>query len=515
MKKLLSLMLVLAMLLCTCAALAEGEITLPLTEEPVTFRACVGTSSYCLIPWNDKEIYHKFAEETNVYFDFEELDDYTTQSNLYIASGETPDVFFNSISNATLNENLDMFWELTDMIYEYSPSLVKLYEEEPGVLADSKSPDGGIYKLAASFTFNLDDCLGTMYWINQNWLDAVGMENPTTIDELEEVLVAFRDKDPNGNGIKDEIPMSMQETGWAGKFSDLFGIFGVLYDTGNYVDCDDEGKVYFQADKPEFYDALVWLNHLTKEGLLDAESFSQTGDQFTTKISSNVLGICAKYNPMNFLDGFTTLHVIKNGDTRTMIEGSTDSSLGAGMTLPKTNEYPEVFMKFYEYINSDHSRKMTLRYGEKGVYWDYTGNGIEYTIQDYDSTPPEGYEFWDQYIYTIGTTGGTGPFFMSRKELGSNVSPKTTRETGILEYMQYYPTVTYHAAALTEDLATEKQMLYTEIDAYVRGFVSGSISGEINEQIWQDHLNTLQKLDVERYVELCQMSYDAYLDLIK
>ena len=514
MKKLLSLMLALALMLSACAALAD--VDLPITEEPITFKVCVAAESYNLRPWSEKEIYKQFAEETNVYFEWDELNDWTTQTNLYIASGDTPDAFFKNISKATLNENLDMFWELTDMINEYSPTLVQLYKDEPGVLAASKSADGGIYKLACSFTFNLDDAVGTMYWINQNWLDAVGLQNPTTIDELEEVLIAFRDKDPNGNGIQDEIPMSMQETGWAGKFSDLFGIFGVLYCTDRYVDCDDEGKVYFEADKPEFYDALVWLNHLAKENLLDAESFSQSGDQFTTKISQNVLGICAKFNPQNFLPGqLTTLHIIKNGDVRTMIEGNQDSSVPASITIPKTNEHPDVLVKFYEYVNCDHRRKMTLRYGEEGVYWQYTGNGIEYTLTNYDSDPPEGYEFWDQYIYTVGTPGGTGPYFMSKAELGSNVSPLTTRDTGIVEYLPYFPTVEYHAADLEADLATEKNMLYTEIDAYVQTFVSGAIMGEINEQIWEDHLETLKKLDVDRYVELCQMAYDAYCALLK
>ena len=36
--------------------------------------------------------------------------------------------------------------------------------------------------------------------------DNLGLEAPTTVDELYDVLVAFRDNDPNGNGQKDEIP---------------------------------------------------------------------------------------------------------------------------------------------------------------------------------------------------------------------------------------------------------------------------------------------------------------------
>lgn len=45
--------------------------------------------------------------------------------------------------------------------------------------------------------------------INKVWLDKLGLEVPTTLAELKEVLIAFRDGDPNGNGIQDEIPMDM------------------------------------------------------------------------------------------------------------------------------------------------------------------------------------------------------------------------------------------------------------------------------------------------------------------
>ena len=44
-------------------------------------------------------------------------------------------------------------------------------------------------------------------YINQKWLDNLGLDMPTTTDELRDVLQAFREKDPNGNGQTDEIPL--------------------------------------------------------------------------------------------------------------------------------------------------------------------------------------------------------------------------------------------------------------------------------------------------------------------
>ena len=44
------------------------------------------------------------------------------------------------------------------------------------------------------------------WWVRQDWLDKLGLKAPQNVDELYTVLKAFRDRDPNGNGKKDEIP---------------------------------------------------------------------------------------------------------------------------------------------------------------------------------------------------------------------------------------------------------------------------------------------------------------------
>lgn len=46
-------------------------------------------------------------------------------------------------------------------------------------------------------------------FINKAWLDRLGMEMPTTVDEWYEVLKAFKEQGANGNGDpNDEIPLT-------------------------------------------------------------------------------------------------------------------------------------------------------------------------------------------------------------------------------------------------------------------------------------------------------------------
>jgi len=69
-------------------------------------------------------------------------------------------------------------------------------------MAAVSSFDGNMYYIP----YLPDGKYGRAYWIRQDWLDKLGLETPENVDELYEVLTAFRNGDPNGNGIKDEVP---------------------------------------------------------------------------------------------------------------------------------------------------------------------------------------------------------------------------------------------------------------------------------------------------------------------
>ncbi|MEG0049918.1 MAG: hypothetical protein RR865_12210 [Clostridia bacterium] len=507
------LALVLAMMLAVAATPALAQAELPFLAQPQTFTAMVAYEASNLIDWNEKPYYKKLSEETNVFFDFVTLNDWSTQTKLAIASNELPDVFMGQISN--MDDNLELFWDLTDLIPQYAPSLAALYEQEPAILAGSKSRDGRIYTLQASATWTLADAIGSVFWINQKWLDAVGMKNPTNLEELYAVLIAFRDGDPNGNGIADEIPMSFCESYWAGKMGDLFGPFGVLYSTDTYVQVDDAGKVLFQPQQQGFYEGLKWLNKLCAENLLDQEGFSQTGDQYKAKISQDMLGVCVRFDPRNYCDAFVPLNPILNAEGTTMVGGVKEPGAAKRISITKKCEHPEAILQYYEYINCDQLRKLTERYGEKGVYWDFEGEGPQYVTHDYDSQPPTGYEFWDQYLYSMGGTGYNCFNFISVKEQANNITPLTMRDEGVQKLMPYFCENVFHKGALSEQESSELNMLYVEIDAYTQNFVASAVFEGIDDAKWQAHLDACKALQVERYTQLRQQSNDAYLSLLK
>ena len=109
-------------------------------------------------------------------------------------------------------ENLGMeggLIPLEDLIDKYAPNLKKFFEENPRYKKDAIAADGHIYIIPNyNDYFNLKTTQG--YYIRKDWLKKLNLKEPKTVDELYKTLVAFRDKDPNGNGKKDEVPLFLR-----------------------------------------------------------------------------------------------------------------------------------------------------------------------------------------------------------------------------------------------------------------------------------------------------------------
>ena len=120
-------------------------------------------------------------------------------------------------------------------------------------------------------------------WIYQPWLDALGLEMPTTTDEFEQVLLAFKEQDPNGNGQADEIPLSttIDAEGWQNSL-DRFFMNSFIYNPGEDAHRPwlilQEGKVTPVYNTPQWKEGLKYLQRLYAQGLIDPQSFTQDID---------------------------------------------------------------------------------------------------------------------------------------------------------------------------------------------------------------------------------------------
>lgn len=199
-------------------------------------------------------------------------------------------------------------------------------------------------------------------WLNQAWMKQLNLKTPTTLDELYDVLVAFRDGDPNGNNIKDEIPLLVSASSDAARVDFLFGLFGTL-ENNQHIRVQD-GKVIFTPQEDAYYDALQWLHKLYAEGLMNQEYFTEDYQQFLAKGNAEtcVVGLVLEWYIDNIIlksnvQNFAYLEPVTgpNGTpiwSKAISPNSPQGTLN-GFTITKSCKNPELLVKWYDYINSN------------------------------------------------------------------------------------------------------------------------------------------------------------------
>lgn len=236
---------------------AEG---FPIVNEPITLRGMVALNAN-VKDWNEHPALKRMEELTGIHIEWECVPDagFTEKRNLAFASDDLPDI----ILRAKISPQEEMKYAANgqlvalDEYLDYAPNLSALIEQDDAIRKGITMPDGHIYSCP-----QLNKTEGNLihhYWINKTWLDNLGLEAPTTVDELYDVLVAFRDNDPNGNGQKDEIPYCVVGKDYPHRmFYDLlgswgFGINGVM--DGN-LRCEG---CYLSVQSPPQRYRILWL----------------------------------------------------------------------------------------------------------------------------------------------------------------------------------------------------------------------------------------------------------------
>jgi len=223
------------------------------------------------------------------------------QFALMMAGGNLPDAFIGGFGGGTSNillygMELGVYIPLNDLLATYAPNFMRRAElAMPGIMSIITAPDGNIYALPTIHPPGERVYNSTA--INQTWLDNLGLDVPTTIEEVEYVLRAFRDGDPNGDG-SNVIPLSFLFADWgAADHSWWYAPFGIPL--SNDLIMIENGRVVFQAAQEGFRDATRWLASLYAEGLVDVEVFTYDQTSYRARAASDppVFGIWSSWSP--------------------------------------------------------------------------------------------------------------------------------------------------------------------------------------------------------------------------
>jgi putative aldouronate transport system substrate-binding protein len=220
--------------------------------------------------------------------------DIRTKVSLMVASNDLPDIIITD--DLTAESIFDYgskgaFIQLDRYLASSAtaPNFYKIpADDRQNYLQFITAADGHIYNLARyePETWNLTP---SRQYINKAWLDKLGLPIPSTAEEFRQTLVAFRDRDPNGNGRRDEIGI----TGW---FRGTYGENPILALMNSFIFCaslngfalDNSGaKVTAPFTEANYRKGLQYLNTLYKDGTLSPSVFTNDQQQYRADLNNN------------------------------------------------------------------------------------------------------------------------------------------------------------------------------------------------------------------------------------
>ncbi|MEG0767194.1 MAG: extracellular solute-binding protein, partial [Clostridia bacterium] len=540
MKRMLAILVALLLRVSGAFALEMSEMgVLPLTDEDVVLT--VGLSpSPLTTDYEDNYVTHMIEEKTGVKLDFVFLpmdgNEAKQKLSLMTASNETlPDILMLGLSeNERFNYGAGgFFMPLNEYVkndsYYWNQSMDKwaTAKQKKDVLQYAASPDGNIYGYP-QFCCDPSDAVSLYMSINKVWLDNLGLEVPDTIDELYNVLKAFKEQDANGNGDpNDEIPL-IGHKDWVGNVK-TFLMNAYLYDAfggdWGYQLTSIGGKLSAPFIEEAYREGLRFLRKLVKEELLSPLSFSQTSNDLRAIMTApeeqdSVVGAMVGHpSPMFGNDVPRTLDYV-GIPALTGPAGVRYAPFGAqlgyyGTFITNSCQYPELAYRMIDAC-ADTTISLSIRYGEENVDWSFAsdgesrfkGIGKQY-VAVYSQTPttnrPARWTTENNTIWHTSSFNMLPPVLTGGNRFTPYDSPYQEYKLGELCYNTFPRRYNLHPEEMPIKILFNEEELYeiNDIETSIRIYVDESairfMLGDLDiENDWDSYLAELEKIGLRR-----------------
>ena len=528
------------------AGLIALDGSLPIIKDPAAFEEKYGKISMLFVNNPERVVEVGELAMAQKWFEWQSIPNEGAQEkiNLMLASGDDlPDAFWNFGDGKSGNivvqyADQDIFLPTEGLINDYMPNLKKILDDHPNYRAEITAPNGHTYGFPYIEEMYGLVLTGGPLLINKTWLDQVGKEVPTTVDEWVDCLKAFRDGgDLNGNGEADEIPMAS----WFGA-TDSFGSYNMFYRFTGAFGCADsycggnayadhlrliDGKVTFTAMDEAFRKTAEFFNMLYNENLIWNGSFEadESASYKTSLIKEDVarigcfgtwtdqeitdLDVHDEYVPLPRLEGEAGKIGFLNNYSE--LQDSSDTA------ITTTCKFPHVIARFVDYMVGDPAISVQSNWGAEGYNYVKDENGILRTPLD------------EQGRYVPSHEGADYDTF------GKARSNSTTARGSMIVLDEYYETVAGYAydavqllewqrvngkdevmaeydaiprVMMTVDELTRLAQIQPTVSDIVDRYINTWITGGVTDDNWNAYLGELEAAGVNDVVALYQTAVD-------
>ena len=358
---------------------------------------------------------------------------------------------------------------------------------------------------------------------------------PRTTEAFENVLQAFKDQDPNGNGIADEIPMmgdastNPPEGNIAGYLLNSF-IYTVVEGDTPYFYVED-GMVRFMGDKDEYKQGAAWINSLVDKGLIDATSFTQDieqhkqvslqGDVSVVGVEKCDIGykVLGKYDqtPDHRVADYKVLPPLTGPNGFCVQPSNVYKPISQGnFVITSSCKNPEAAFRWADAWYSEEATFLSW-HGEEGKGWEKPAEGavgINGKSALYKSLP-DNYKDPEQLIRVTNRFGNNTAVIREGEELDINdpnsvYGPEPVLYEGAMTLKEYAkPEMTLPPLALTKEEIEETMSIKSAITEYTAENMSLFCLGTRDiEKDWDSYVKEFSVMGLDKLIEVYQTAYD-------
>jgi putative aldouronate transport system substrate-binding protein len=499
---------------------SDVEVTYPLeTSETLTYwLPWIPLLSQYYNSYNDHPAYAYAEEATGVHVEYTSCsqDSASTEFNLMVASGSMTDIvsgvnYYNGGVAAAIED--EVFMDLTDLLSDYMPDYYNAIIQNDTWMKYMTTDDG---QIGGIYGFNQTELgLNEGYFIRQDWLDELGLDVPSTIDDWETVLTAFKDN----YDISDPLLMS----------SNLTSKISYAFDSGNFniedasnlaFYLDDDGNVVCCFDSEAYGDYIGLLADWYQKGLIGVNFFSRPSNYQDTENTSLILngqtGIwdtvmsnLEDYEKQATDPGFdsTPIGDPLHSDGSLLTFRSDDPSAGSTCAISYNCENWELALNWCNYWFTD-AGLLNANYGVEGVSYNLVDGEPVYTDVIYDN--PDGLIFQvarvmycvngcvafgdptivRDFVYSDDVIACTAVWEASYDGGQNNISGSVNMTTS--ESNQFYN-------------------IYTDIGTYAQTELLRFVVGERSMDEWGDFMKTCEDMGIEECTAIYQQAVDRYM----
>ena len=485
----------------------------------------------------DMEWVQEMEDEAGVEIEWEQIRaDWETVKSTRFASGDIPDILINATNSADYVKYQGLFLELTPYLNEeLTPNITEMFTTEPDTKALVTTLDGNIY-CTPKFQGKWPSTNAVLF-INQVWLDNLGLEMPTTFSELKTVLTAFKEQDANGNGDpNDEIPLDFNAYGgnnaWfnsAYSLTTLLGAMGIQL-TGPVNDSYflEDGTVKSYAVDERYKDFMKYLADLWANGLINTNAITNDYSAFQSLSRGNEAGdalvgcvfgweetdkfgptLYEQYEPVAPL-AYDIDCEAGTYDTRWRDDYSELNFSSDRIAISAMCENPEAAVKFIDrFYDQTHSVEC--------LFGGITDGCIEQTGENsYKVLPPQTDTDAGTWKWT-STLADFGPMYIRRD---TEIEMAQDMTYALAEREVYEETL---AKASASDSYPRMFLKFTEADENTMALTQANINNIIDNQwslwltgeqdidsTWDAYVESVYAAGLQEVIDLRQAAYDSY-----